>query len=142
MFQESGPDDNGKQTYVAKNRQIFQYFLVSQFDFDWLQRHCVKYAGFSWPVFSHMKTKPQILYLYGKISPRKNPYSCIFYAVRLTDDCPLIAETILFSQTLLTRKIWAISYFVAVLLINSQRVRHALSLLLWEFDFWYKPKFW
>lgn len=34
MFQESGPDDNGKQTYVAKNRQIFQYFLVSQFDFD------------------------------------------------------------------------------------------------------------
>ena len=28
MSQESGPDDNGKQIYVAKNHQIFQYFLV------------------------------------------------------------------------------------------------------------------
>ena len=30
MTQESGPDDNGKEIYVAKNYQTFQHFFVCE----------------------------------------------------------------------------------------------------------------
>ena len=42
-------------------------------------------TGFPKPLFSHIRTKPKILYLYGRICVKENPLFGIYYTVYITE---------------------------------------------------------